>query len=112
MEGVKVEKGTGPSPSKKPSRYYRCTSAATVKTKSTFQVRNDDLKGQFFYCDNGKQADQYAVTMKELAEYFGSTFAYGADIRWSLEHEDRCVVPKPEKLPTDADEIDNRVWEK
>jgi hypothetical protein len=50
-----------------------------------------------FDCANGKQADQYAVTMKEIAEYIGSNYAYGADIRWSLEHEALFVVPRPKK---------------
>jgi hypothetical protein len=110
MEGVKVEKGTCPSPPKKPNRYYRV--AATTNAEATCQGRNDDLKGHVFDCANGKQTYQYAVTMKELAEYVGSTFTYGADIRWSLEHDDRCVVPKPQQLPKEADDIDKRVWEK
>jgi hypothetical protein len=109
--GVKVEKGTCPSPPNNPNRYYR-SAATETKEEATFQGRNDDLKWHIFDCDNGKQADKYAVTMKELAEYVGSTFAYGTDIRWNLEHEDRCVVPKIQQLPKEADDIDKRVWEK
>jgi hypothetical protein len=61
---------------------------------------------------DGKQADQYAVTMKDIAEYIGSNYAYGADIRWSLEHEALFVVPKPKKPADDADAIDTRIFEK
>jgi hypothetical protein len=70
-----------------------------TKAEATFQGRSYDLKGQVFDCANGKQADQYAVAMKELTKYVGSTFTYGADIRWSLEHEDRFLVPNPQQLP-------------
>jgi hypothetical protein len=50
--------------------------------------------------------------MKEMAEYIGSNFTYGADIRWSLEHEEEFVVPKPIILDATADAIDKRIWEK
>jgi hypothetical protein len=50
--------------------------------------------------------------MKELAEYTGSTFAHGTHTRWSLEHEVRFVVPKPQQLPKEANDIDKRVWKK
>jgi hypothetical protein len=65
-----------------------------------------------FHCADGKQADQYAVTMKEIAEYIGSNYAYGADIRWSLEHDALFVVPKPTNPADDADAIDTRIFEK
>jgi hypothetical protein len=113
MEGVKVEKGTNPLP-KKPNRYYRGSAIATATTKAepAFQGRCDDLRGHVFDCAVGKEADRYTVTMKEMAEYIGSNFTYGADIRWSLEHEEELVVPKPIILDATADAIDNRIWEK
>jgi hypothetical protein len=82
MEGVKVEKGTNPPP-KKPNRYYRgsANATATTKTEPAFQGRCEDLRGHVFDCAVGKQAYRYTVTMKEMAEYIGSNFAYGADIR-------------------------------
>jgi hypothetical protein len=116
MEGVKVEKDTGPPPPKNSSRYYRGSSSnhqpTTAKAEPKFQGRNEDLKGHVFDCANGKQADQYAVTMKEIAEYIGSKYAYGADICWSLEHEALFVVPKPMKPADDTDAIDVRIFEK
>jgi hypothetical protein len=116
MEGVKVEKDTGPPPPKKPIRYYRGSSSnhqpTIAKAEPKFQGRNEDLKGHVFDCADGKQADQYAVTMKEIAEYIGSNYAYGADIRWSLEHEALFMVPKPTKPADNADAIDVRIFEK
>jgi hypothetical protein len=52
------------------------------------------------------------VTIKEITEYIGSNFTYGADIRLSLEHEEEFVVPNPISLGTNADAIDKRIWEK
>jgi hypothetical protein len=111
-----VEKDTGSPPPKKPSRYYRGSnnhqSTATAKAEPKFQGRNEDLKGHVFECADGKQADQYAVIMKEIAGYIGSNYAYGADIRWSLEHEALFVVPRPTKPANGADAIDTRIFEK
>jgi hypothetical protein len=113
MEGVKVKKGTNPLP-KKPNRYYRgsAIATATAKAEPTFQGRCDDLRGHVFDCAVGKEADRYTVTMKEMAEYIGSNFTYGAYIRWSLEHEEEFVVPKPIILDATADAIDKIIWEK
>jgi hypothetical protein len=61
---------------------------------------------------DGRQADQYAVTMKEIAAYIGTKYTYGADIQWSLEHEKEFVIPKPTPLAAAADDIDKRIWEK
>jgi hypothetical protein len=111
MEGVKVERGTNHLP-KKPNRYYRGSAIATATTKAgpAFQGRCDVLRGHVFDCVVGKEADRFTVTMKEVAEYIGSNFTYGADIRWSLEHEQEFVVPKPTILDATADSIDKRIW--
>jgi hypothetical protein len=109
MDGFKVEKGANPPP-KKPSRYYRgsATAATTANTEPGFQGRCDDLRGHVLDCAVGKQAYRYTMTMKEIAEYIGSNFTYGADIRWSLEQEEEFVVPKPISLGTNADAIECR----
>jgi hypothetical protein len=93
MEGVNVEKGVNPPP-KNPSRYYRgaVTVETTAKTEPAFQGRCDGLRGHVFDCAVGKQADRYTMTMKEIAEYIGSNSTYGADVRWSLEHEEEFMV--------------------
>jgi hypothetical protein len=83
MEGPKVEKGVG-QPPKKPVRYhYRGSNRPGVKdeTNISFQGRCEDLKGHIFDCVDGRHADQYAVTMKEIAPYIGTKYTYGADIR-------------------------------
>jgi hypothetical protein len=50
--------------------------------------------------------------MKEIAENIASNYAYGADIRWRLEHEALFIVPKPTKPADDAESIDTRIFKK
>jgi hypothetical protein len=83
MEGVKVEKGSGPPPpTKKPNRYYRgsTTPSVTAVKEEPVRGRNEGLKGHVFKCTDGRQIDQFTVTIKEIAEYVGSNYSYGADI--------------------------------
>jgi hypothetical protein len=112
MEGPKVDKTAGQPPKKAVRHHYRGPIATVAKTEASFQGRCDDLKGHILDCVGGRQADQYAATMKEIAAYIGTKYTYGADIRWSLEHEKEFVIPKPTPLAASADDIDKRIWEK
>jgi hypothetical protein len=70
MEGVKVEKGSGPPlPTRNPSRFYRGSTAPpiTVAKVEPFRGRNEGLKGHVFDCTDGRQGDQFTVTMNEIA---------------------------------------------
>jgi hypothetical protein len=87
------------------------TAATIAKAEPGFQGVCDDLRGYLFDCAFGKQMDRCTMTMKEISEYIGINFTYGADIRWSLEHEEEFVVPKPIRLDTNEDPIDRRIWE-
>jgi hypothetical protein len=84
MEGPKVNKTAGQPPKKAVRYHYRGPTATVAKTKASFQGRCDDLKGHIFDFVDGRQADQYAVTMKEIAAYIGTKYTYCADIRWIL----------------------------
>jgi hypothetical protein len=118
MEGVKVEKGSGPPPpTKKPNRYYRGSTAPSVTAVKAepFRGRNEGLKGHVFECTDGRQGDQFTVTMKEIAEYVGSNYSYGADIRWTVEHDALFVVTRPKKpdtTTTPMDEVDTMIFNK
>jgi hypothetical protein len=112
MEGPKVNKTAGQPPQKAVRYHYRGSAATIAKTEASFQGRCDDLKEHIFDCVDGRQADQYAVTMKEIAAYIGTKYTYGADIRWSLEHKKEFIIPKPTPLAAAADDIDKRIWEK
>jgi hypothetical protein len=112
MEGPKVDKTSGQPPKKAVRYHYRGPAATAAKTEASFQGRCDDLKGHIFDCMGGRQSNQYAVTMKEIAAYIGTKYTFGADIRWSLEHEKEFVIPKPTPLAAAADDINKRIWEK
>jgi hypothetical protein len=50
--------------------------------------------------------------MKKIAAYIGTKYTYGADIRWSLEHEEQFAILKPTPLEAAADDSDKMIWEK
>jgi bisphosphoglycerate-independent phosphoglycerate mutase (AlkP superfamily) len=80
-----------------------------------FRGRNEGLKGHVFECTGGRQGDQFTVTMKEIAEYVGSNYSYGADIRWTVQHEALFVVTRPKKPDTTTtlmDEVDTMIFKK
>jgi hypothetical protein len=82
-----------------------------VKAEPKFRGRNEGLKMHVFDCTDGKQGDQYTVTMKEIAECVGRNYSYGADIRRTLVHYALFVVKRPKK-PDDMDEIDTMIFKK
>ena len=51
-----------------------------------FVGRCDDLKGNIFDCSNAKQSDLFVSTKREIEQYIGRTYTYGADTKWSLEN--------------------------
>jgi hypothetical protein len=118
MEVVKAEKGPGPPPrTKTPNRYYRGSMAPSVTAVKAepFRGRNEGLKGHVFECTDGRQGEQFTVTMKEIAEYVGSNYSYWADILWTVEHEALFVVTRPKEpdtTTTPMDEVDTRIFKK
>jgi hypothetical protein len=51
--------------------------------------------------------------IKELALYVGRTFTYGADPKWTIEHEKLLVAPKPGNIDlVTIIATDKRIWEK
>jgi hypothetical protein len=112
MEGPKVEKVVGQPPKKTVRYHYRGSVAMGTKTEAGFQGRCEDLKVHILDCVDGRQADQYAMMMKEIMSYIGTKYTYGADIRWSLEHDKQFVIPNPSQLANAADDIDRRIWDK
>ena len=54
-----------------------------------------DLKGFVFYCSEVSNMDGYSKFIKEVAEYIGRKFSYGADIQRSLENEMNTIFPSP-----------------
>ena len=77
-----------------------------------FEGRCVDLKGHIYDCGDIRQADQYARTTMEIAEYVGRTYKYGMDIRLSIENMTMAKFELPEDPPTDATRTEIRLWEK
>jgi hypothetical protein len=55
-----------------------------------------------FDCGVGNQMDRCTVTMKEIAEYIGSIFTYGADMHGLLEGQ----VGVPDHFPSHEGDFD------
>lgn len=57
------------------------------EAKSTkFKGRLADLKGCIFDCFEPTQGNRHVTTKREIEEYTGHTYKYGADTMWALEN--------------------------
>jgi hypothetical protein len=110
MAEVKVKK---PESSTTPKRYnYSRFQPKKGNQETKFDVRCDNIKGFVFDCADGKQADWYNTTIREITSYAGRTYDYGGDIRWSIKNEKKYVPTKPADVGTTATTTDKRIWEK
>jgi hypothetical protein len=63
-------------------------------------------------CTDSLQSDQFVKTTKEVAEYVGRTYRYGADVRLAVEKIKAPDFAKPSDPPGDASRTAIHVWEK
>jgi hypothetical protein len=114
MAEVKVEKGSGsPANPVRRSNSKPWNGRHGRQPVSRFEGRYRDLKVFTFDCAEGRHTDSYNLSIKELALYVGRTFTYGADLKWTIEHEKLFVAPKPENIDiTTINVTDKRIWEK
>ena len=77
-----------------------------------FVGRCDELKGFIYDCSDPQQADMYAKTMKEIAEYAGWTCKHGADICKAIESLERPTMVPLADPAADTSATDQRIWEK
>ena len=81
--------------------------------KVQFDGKCEELKGHIFDCTDVRQSDQYSRTVKEIAEYVGRTYKYGADARMAVEQLARPTLEAPSDPPNSATKIELRIiWEK
>jgi hypothetical protein len=58
----------------------------TTPKAPKFEGRCDDLSGHVYdYASPRQAADQYTKTTREICEYIGRTYKYGADTKMALE---------------------------
>jgi Reverse transcriptase (RNA-dependent DNA polymerase)/Zinc knuckle len=80
---------------------------------SKFEGRCDDLKGHIYDYANPRQAaDQYTKTTREICEYVGRTYKYGADTKSALENLAVPTLAPPADHADKANRAEIRLWEK
>jgi hypothetical protein len=52
-----------------------------MQQQPKFEGKSADLKGHIYDYSNARQADLYAKTTKEIAEYVGLEYSYSGDNR-------------------------------
>ena len=99
---------------KKSSRAWggRRASKRPIIQQTKFEGKCIELKGSIYDASDTRQADIFAKTTKEIAEYVGHTYKYGSDTRLSIENMEKTVIPEPTDPPTTATKTQTRIWER
>ena len=71
-----------------------------------FKGNSHDLEGYIFDCRDNKQADIFVHTMKRIAEYVGTEYRNGGDIRSTIEQNERFAIPLPLAPSGTNDEVE------
>jgi hypothetical protein len=71
------------------------TGSSGTSKQTKFDGKCEELKGHIFDCTDVRQSDQYSRTVKEIAEYVGRTYKYGADARMAVEQLARPTIEVP-----------------
>jgi hypothetical protein len=78
-----------------------------------FEGKCKGLKGHTHDVSDPRQAaDVYIKTMKEIAEYVGRTYKYGADMRTAIEGLTLLTFDEPTDPVAGATRTQVRIWEK
>jgi hypothetical protein len=78
------EKGSGDTAGNKRSsqqgNHRHASKKPVIRQPNEFEGKCDELKGFIYDCsDDSRQADIFAETTREIAEYVGRTYRYGSD---------------------------------
>ena len=66
-----------------------------------FKGNSTDLEGYEFDCSDYKQDEKYVSMIKRIAEYVGSEYKYGGDIRSTPKNKVRITIAQPVNPATD-----------
>jgi hypothetical protein len=84
-----------------------------VMKTPVFEGKCDELSGYTYDCSDPRQAaDMYTRTTKEIGEYVGRTYKYGADIRQAIEGLILPTFAMPSDPPDKCSRTEERIWEK
>jgi hypothetical protein len=73
-----------------------------VQQQPKFEGKCADLKGHIYDYSNARQADLYAKTTKDIAEYVGKEYRYSGDVRRAVTRLERPAIPEPADPPDNA----------
>jgi hypothetical protein len=73
--------------------------AGTSPKEPRFEGRCSDLSGHIYDCSNTRQADVYAKTTREVAEYVGRTYNYGTNAKIAVV--ETLALPTFLTMPSD-----------
>ena len=84
-QNLKISKG-GRDANEKQKTHTRCGDKESYKPPRTthsprFKGNSHNLEGYIFDCSDNKQANIFVHTMKRIAEYVGTEYRNGGDIR-------------------------------
>jgi hypothetical protein len=78
-----------------------------------FEGKREGLKGHTYDVSDPRQAaDVYIKTTKEITEYVGRTYKYGADMRTAIEGLTLPTFDEPTDPVDGATRTQVRIWEK
>jgi hypothetical protein len=78
-----------------------------------FKGRCDNLTGHIYNYANPQQAvDQFTKATRDICEYVGRTYKYGADAKMVLETLAEPTFTEPMDLDATATRTQVRIWEK
>jgi len=82
-----------------------------TSNKNVFKGACEALQGHVI--DSGKpgQLDKYTETMKQIANYVGSTYKNGGDIRKVIENVEEQTIPIPSDPPEGATVTMKAIWQ-
>jgi hypothetical protein len=84
-----------------------------VVKPAKFEGRCDALKGNVYdYASSRQAADQYTKTTREICEYVGTTYKFGAETRIALENLAIPHLAEPADPAANASRTAVRMWEK
>ena len=93
QEIINVEKGEVSKPSLTKAIWRHKLETATYTQPYKFEVWWKYLKGFVFDFFDGSKMDDYLALTKEVANYIGRKFDYGAYIQRSLENDLKTSIP-------------------
>jgi hypothetical protein len=76
-----------------------------------FEGRCKGLEGFIYGCFDGRQADQFTKTTKEIAEYAGRTLKHGTDICKAIKNLELPILAEPDDPGENAGRVQQRIFD-